>query len=197
MKKLIAALFAVCFSGVGLAQQTKQQPEFGVACMTGPGQQGCPVPDTPRTCPVSMEAKHLADGSLVQTSSAHPKGIGQWLSLSLNNAASDEKQIATATFVVHGVKPTGHVTQALSLANGPDTATQTVTVPVWVKPHQAAPANSWAGQEAHANLWVPGMSAVDRIQLQALAYTDGSSWKAADGQACSVIPDPKMLITSR
>lgn len=142
-----------------------------------------------------MQATHLADGGLVKTDTAHPRGIGQWLSLALTD--SDGKQIVKATLKVHGVKPNGHVTYAISGANGSDNITQTITVPFPFKPNRNAPANSWVHQEARANLWVPGMSAVDRIDLESLDYNDGSTWNVANRQSCSVVPDPKMLITSR
>jgi hypothetical protein len=197
MKTAFAILFAIGFGGVGLAAQSIQpQQGASAACMQKLDDvRPCPAPaSVPAACPVSMQATHLADGSLVKTGGAHPGGIGQWLSLSLS---SDEKRIVKATFKVHGVKPTGHVTQALSLANGPDNITQTLTVPLSTETHRNAPANSWVHQEARANLWVPGMSAVDRIDLQSLDYSDGSTWKVADRQSCSIVPDPKMLITSR
>ncbi len=134
-----------------------------------------------------MEATHLADGSLVKTDIAHPRGIGQWLSLSITGSSDDKKRIVKAKFVVHGVRPNGHVTQALSSANGPDNFVRTLTVPF----------STDRNQDGHANLWVPGMSTVDRIDLALLDYGDGSTWKVADGQSCYVEPDPKMLVTSR
>jgi hypothetical protein len=144
-----------------------------------------------------MQARHLADGSLVKTGGAHPKGIGQWLSLSFTGTSGDKKQIVKAKLVVHGVRPNGHVTQALSLANGPDNIVRTLTVPFSTDRNQDGRANLLVHQNARANLWVPGMSAVDRIDLGSLDYGDGSTWTVADGQSCYVVPDPKMLITSR
>lgn len=197
MKTAFAILAAISFGGVGLNAQSVQVPGASASCVQKlDDKRPCPAPEqAPAACPVSMQATHLADGSFVKTDTAHPRGVGQWLSLALTD--SDDKQIVKATLKVHGVKPNGHVTQALSGANGPDNITQTLTVPFPSKPYRNAPTNSWVHQEARANLWVSGMSAVDRIDLESLDYNDGSTWNVADRHSCSVVPDPKMLITSR
>jgi hypothetical protein len=178
----------------GAGSQMQPGTAFGVSCFAGPGRQGCLVPNA---CPVTLQATHLADGSFIQTGDAHSRGIGQWLSLSFAGTAGNEKQIVTARVIVHGVKPNAHVTQALSLANGSDDIVRTFTIPLARGQHRDAQGNEWVEQDARANLWVPGMSAVDRIVLVLLSYGDGSTWTAAEGGGCSVIPDPKMLIVSR
>jgi hypothetical protein len=185
---------AVPGAAQGANWQLQPGASFGVACISGPDQQGCPVPNA---CPVSMRATHLADGSLIETRAGQPKGVGQWLALSFAATPGNDKQIVTATVVVHGVKPNGHVTQALSLANGPDNIVRTLIVPVAHGQRRDAHGNLWADQNARGSLWVPGMSAVDRIVLVSLRYDDGSAWSVAEGKGCSVIPDPKMLIVSR
>lgn len=56
-----------------------------------------------------------------------------------------------------------------------------------------------AGEDrsALADLWVPGMTAVESIELQSAEYSDGSIWKLAGGMACRVKPEPFMLIAGR
>ncbi len=136
-------------------------------------------------CPVTMRADHLADGSMVKTNNAHPKGMGQWLNLSLTSR--DAKQIAKATVTVNGLTPIGRMTQAQSKGAGSPDATQTLDVSFVAGPDQTA----------IARIWVPGMSAVERIDLKSMVYSDGSVWKIAEGQACRVRPDPLMLISGR
>jgi len=160
--------------------QTQPPTSFGVACMEGPSRQGCPVPNA---CPVSMHAGHLAVGSMVKTDGAHPRGIGQWLSLSLTSL--NQKPVESATLEVRGLMPEGHITEAA--AGGGGEALQTFHVSFVAGP----------GQSSVASLWVPGMSAVERIDLLSVSYGDGSIWKLADGQSCRVAPDPFMLITGR
>ncbi len=136
-------------------------------------------------CPVTMHADHLADGSMVKTNNTHPKGLGQWLNLSLTSR--DAKRIAKATVTVNGLTPKERVTQALSNGAGPWDATQSLDVSFVAGPDHAA----------IARIWVPGMSAVMRIDLESMVYSDGSVWKIAEAQACRVRPDPLMLISGR
>ncbi len=213
MTRKYAAVFAVVFSAATLVAQSQDQQSrpsvvsgnsvasgnaswqteppasFGVTCMqksSGQPAQPCAFPlPTLNTCPVSLRAGHLADGSFVKTEAAHPKGIGQWLSLSLS--APDRKSIVRATLVVRGLTPRAHVSQALS-ADGPSPhAVRTFHVSFSPGPNQSS----------LANLWVPEMSAVERIDLLNVDYSDGSTWKVAEGQSCRVEPDMKMLITCR
>jgi len=136
-------------------------------------------------CPVVMHAGHLADGSFVKTDGAHPRGIGQWLSLSLTSRQA--KTIAKATLVVHGLTPQGHLTQALAEKGGPGDAERTFHVSF----------SPGANEISQANLWVQGMSAVERIDLLEIGYDDGTAWTAAAGHSCRVEPDLKMLISNR
>jgi hypothetical protein len=193
MKPMGTVLFAILLSASALPAQSPVQQggaSLGSVESTSPNQQAphitmIEIPALPNQCPVSMHAGHLADGSLVETGNAHPKGIGQWLSLSL--AAGEAKPIANATLVIHGLTPQAHVSQALS-ANG----TSAHTVRTFHVSFSPGPNRS-----SLANLWVPGMSAVERIDLLSVSYSDGSTWNVADGQSCRVEPDMKMLITSR
>ena len=132
-----------------------------------------------------MYAGHLADGAMVKADNAHPKGIGQWLSLSF--VSLDQKEIAGARLQVEGIRPNGHATQAFSGGISPYQAVQTLDVAFSAGPNHAA----------LANIWVPGMSAVNRIELISMDYGDGSNWKIGSGASCHVAPDPMMLITSR
>ena len=134
---------------------------------------------------------------MVKIVAEHPKGIGQWLSLSLTSSNENEKKMVNAKLVIHGVRPNAHVTQALSGANGPDNIVRTFTVPLSTAPKKSLPANSFVHQEARANLWVPGVSVVDRIDLVSLEYSDGTTWNLTAGQSCYAVPDPVMLLTSR
>jgi hypothetical protein len=193
MKRIGTILFAISLSAAALpGQNAVQQGAAAIAGMEPVGTnqqtghliiiQGLP-PEY--ACPVTLHAGHLADGSFVKTDAAHPKGIGQWLSLSL--ASPEARQIARATLVVRGLTPQGHVTRALSANGASAHAVRTFHVSFSQGPNQTS----------LANLWVPGMSAVERIDLLEVNYSDGSTWKVTDDQSCRVEPDLKMLITSR
>jgi hypothetical protein len=195
MKLGYAVLLMVSLSACTVAAQDPQQKgpatSYGIAGMEGMGQQNSHMITVLHAekeyldgCPVSLHAGHLADGSMVQTNGGHPKGIGQWLSLSLT---SNEKQVATATVTIRGMTPKPRMSQAVTADNGMSDAVRTFHVEFEAGPQKSAV----------ANLWVPGMSAVERIELQSMEYSDGSTWKLAEGASCHVAPDPFMLVTKR
>jgi hypothetical protein len=196
MKWKLATSSSIIFCFTLLSGQSPEG-QHGAGAI-GPLSGIAPIEHAPQgtTCPVEMRAKHLADGSTVKTDGAHPQGIGQRLSLSLIRWRGDESPMVAATLEVHGIKPNGHVTQTISSAKGTDDLVETLTVPVSTDREETAQGSSAASQAARANLWIPGMSAVDRIDLKTLWYGDGSIWKVADGWGCQVIPDRMMPITS-
>ena len=152
---------------------------------TQPAQQSPPAPSL---CPAVLTAQYLSGGSMIRTGIraglTHPKGIGQWLQINLM-PRSDKARATGATLAVHGFSKKGRITQTDG-KGGPD-AVRTVSVSL-------APAPN--GQVAGV-FWAPGLTAVSSIDLISLAYSDGGSWNAAKGQACSVTPDRLMLITAR
>jgi hypothetical protein len=187
MKCALAAFLAVSLGTILLSAQSANQ-QRGASIIFTPQSTAQPaisyaMPSS--TCPVSLRAGHLSDGNLVRTGTAHPKGIGQWLSLSLTSP--DEKQITRARLTVHGLTPKGHMSQTRSVGTASLDAEQTFTV-------EFSPGRQ---SIAVANLWVPGMSAVERIDVQSVDYHDGSTWKLADGQSCQVKPDLFMLVASQ
>lgn len=175
---------------------TPPQGSFGVAGMEGMQAAGTGAissagqPPSAGSCPVSMRAQHLSDGTLFKTRDSHPSGIGQWLHLSLASralASRDSRQIASATLRVHGFSPKGRVTQTGPGGEQAFDAMRTLTVAF------AAAAD----RSATADFRVPGMTAVGRIDLESLEYSDGSTWKISGASSCRVAPDPEMLIASR
>jgi hypothetical protein len=193
MKCALAALLAASLSSILLSAQSAVWPpqppsSFGVAGMEGMGRASSQMTTLGQqpisACPVSMHVQHRSDGNLVQTKSAHPKGAGQWLHLTLAGSAS--KPITRATLTVYGVSPKGRL-QYAAKEEYPSSVTQTLTVSF------VASANS----SFSSDLWVPGMTAVQLIDLKSIQYSDGSTWNVAAGQSCQVRPDPMMLITSR
>jgi hypothetical protein len=133
-------------------------------------------------CPVSLRAQHKADGMMVQTGhEAHPKGLGQWLHLTLGNAPA--KKVAAARITVHGFSDKAHMTQASGSGSDAD---RTVTVLF-----------SATAQPGEADVWVPEMTAVESIDLDAVAFADGSMWSSAGTAGCRITPDPLMLIAGR
>ena len=193
MRRVFVAFAIILLGGATVIGQGVSQPQnssgvAGVEGMQSSGTNANSPPGQPLSlgvCPVSMHAQHLSDGNLVKTRAAHPSGIGQRLHLSL--ASRDLRQVAKATLTVRGFSPKARVTQT-----GPGTGpafdvTRTLTV-AFV---------AGADRSVSADFWVPGMTAVGRIDLESLEYSDGSTWKVGDALTCRVVPDLEMLITSR
>jgi hypothetical protein len=183
---LLALAIGACPLAAQYTHIPAMQGPFGAAGAQG----GHTLVAVPRPavndCPVSMRAQHLSDGSMVKTSRpVHPAGIGQRLHLTLTNP--DAKQIARAEVTIHGVTPKGRVMQASTAQENSADATRNMSVSFSAGPHGSA----------SADLWAPGVSAVQSIELDSVTYSDGSIWKVADGVACRITPDPFMLITSR
>lgn len=140
------------------------------------------LPPAANTCPVSLRAEHRSDGNLFKVGDGHPKGVGQWLHLTLVNPAS--REIARATVTVHGFSNKPRVTQTSPhQANGSD-AVQTLTVRFSAGP----------GKTASGDVWVPGMTAVQTIDLDEVTYMDGLVRRFAASESCRITPDPFMLI---
>ncbi len=191
MQRSAAAWFAgtcvaLSFGSIALAAQGIS---FSATSVTSPGAAPAQLtaqapPSRIFACPVFMRAQHLADGSMVRTGNAHPKGMGQWLHLSLSDNPS--QAITAATVTIHGYSNKGRITQAAG-RNGAFDAAQTMTVPL----------SATSPQLAVGDVWAPGMTAVATIDLDAVTYADGSTSSFTGQPACRIAPDPLMLITSR
>jgi hypothetical protein len=185
--RLVAVLIFVSGSLVMAQQGSGDGASFGVAA--GLQQGAAPaqktvlrstiIPVQGAACPVSLRAQHLADGSMVQTANAHPKGLGQWLHLTLANLP--QKKVAVAQITVHGFSDKARMTQ--TSGSGAD-ASRTMTVPFIA-----------TGQTAEADVWIAGMTAVQTIDLHSVAFDDGSE-SFAGAAGCQITPDPLMLIAA-
>ncbi len=188
---LAVALVSLSGSMVGAQQSSQTGGSLGVAV----GSQSAATPAhtavleawsrAAAPCPVSLRAQHKADGTMVQTGTqtlnAHPKGLGQWLHLTLVDP--QRKSAAAALITVHGFSDKARMTQ--TSGNGSD-ASQTMMVTFRA-----------AGQTAEADLWVPGMTAIQTIDLHSVTFNDGSMQSFAEDAGCRIAPDPLMLIAGK
>ena len=144
----------------------------------------------PWACPVDLRAQHLAYTAALNAGDEEPKGLGQKLQLTLGSAAA--RQIVRATMTVRGIRLSsdGHLWRAApgqgaSPGRHPQPeAVRTLTIPF----------SKGADGIATAELWLPGFSAVEAIDLKSVVYTDGSTWSLADGATCRIRPNPFMLV---
>ncbi len=132
-----------------------------------------------------MRAQHVADGEMVKTGSARPRGIGQSLRLILTGP--DSRRIAKATLTIRGLSPKGRAMDALKNEDDSfDTITQQIV-------------HFTAEPDRHdlADLWVPGMTAVQTIEISSVTYADGSTWKHYGDMICRVTPEGFMPVGGR
>jgi hypothetical protein len=179
---LVGCLLAVAPWAV-VAQTGTQS--YGIAGMENMGPNGQPAQTAALTnpCPVSVRASHLADGRTIKAGTAHPKGLGQRLHLTLTSP--DSRSIASATVNVRGWTAKGRIEQT-----GKDESAvlpmRTLTVPF----------TAGADRTASADVWAPGLTAVSSVELISVAFEDGTTWTPAQGKTCQATPDPLMLITN-
>jgi hypothetical protein len=171
---------------VGLAGQNSGY-SFGrmVTSLVGPdGKVTTQTVPQPNLCPVSIQASHLSDGSVVKTGTNHPGGLGQRLHIKLNSP--DQRKIASATVNLRGWTAKGRMAQ---LGSSDDAAlgVQKLTVPFTTD----------AGRTASADVWAPGLTAVVSVELLSVNYSDGSTWTPSQGKTCRVAPETLMLVTQR
>lgn len=136
------------------------------------------------TCPVSLRAQHGANASLQQAEQGRPKGVAQLLHLTLVDPQS--KSIVKARLRVHGLSGKARATQTLTDTVEPD-AIQTLNVRFTTAP----------GKPAVADLWVPAMTAVLKIDISSVTYADGTTRNFSVSDGCRVTPDPLMLVSAR
>ncbi len=191
MKSACIFLCLLALGAATLAAQNANRSYGVIGQGPGTGQQAAAnkaVADAVRVdlgCPVSMRAQHLADGEMVKTGKARPEGLGQWLHLTF--MAPDSRRIAKATLAIYGSSPKGRVTKTASGRSDSSDASTALT----------AEFTAGTGRNDVADLWVPGMTAVQSIEVLSVVLGDGSTLKFAGDLTCRVAPDLFMPIANR
>jgi hypothetical protein len=199
-----AGFIGCLFLGVPLglaAQNAHNSISNGVAggqITTLIGPDGKAVPGTQaypqlNLCPISIQASHLPDGNVVNTGaglhgdgfptfhSPKPKGVGQLLHFNLHSP--DQRTIASATMHLRG--------WTMKVRTAKVGSSEDVTLPVQTLTVSFTPNGDNA---VKADVWAPGLTAVESVELLSVKYTDGSTWTPVQGHACRVTPDHMMLI---
>lgn len=185
MNRALILLALVSFAAAAAAQNSAQSPapsSNGVAGMEGTVLQHQTIAPRP-SCPISLRAQHKADGNMLKVDKTRPAGVAQRLHLILKNP--DSRQIVGAMLKVRGLSGKGRVAGA-SGANTPDVSRM---LDVRFVPGQQ--------NEVTSDVWVPGMTAVLAVELNSVSFADGSRWSLNGTGACSIEPEPLMLIADR
>lgn len=142
------------------------------------------------SCPVDMQAQHAPGltaqvpvGKSGSAGGAAHRGNGQHLQLTLNNPKS--AAISEVRIRVRGWSAKGRTVPAQTAGADYTDASRMFDLKVDIESRGTA----------KKDVWVHGMTAVNSIELIGVSYEDGSSWKPASLQVCSIMPDPTMLIS--
>jgi hypothetical protein len=134
-------------------------------------------------CPVSLRAEQGTGADRLAVSS-RPAGIAQLLHLIITNP--DSRRITGASVTVRGFAGKGRAMQAASADKSTNAA-------------RSLDVKFTAGSDKNglADLWVPGLTSVQSIDLNSVTYADGSTWKLAADATCRIRPDWVMQVSSR
>ncbi len=138
-------------------------------------------------CPVGLQVQH---GPSFQKRNADygpfapptPAVQEQRIQLTMTNPTP--KEIVSAQLTVHGYSDKWRAMPLASATSNPD-LTKTVKIVLDVK----------GNSHASSDLSLRRFTSVAYVDLDSLTYADGATWKASSSAACSVSPDPLMLVS--
>ncbi|MFZ0396000.1 MAG: hypothetical protein WCF17_21365 [Terracidiphilus sp.] len=145
------------------------------------------------SCPVGMRAKQRGLTELVKTRQTPPPDYpeampkpAQHIHLILSGFAKD-KHVTSAVVTARGLSARTHMQDANLAGEGPSDIRRTLNVTF--TPDQDG--SVWA------DIDLPAFTAVKSLRLESITYADGSSWTPEKFNACTVQPDPVMLVAGR
>jgi hypothetical protein len=145
----------------------------------------------PRTlrsyCPVGLQVQHgpsLQKRNTNYGPFASPAPTVQEQRIQLTMTNPTPKEIVSAQLTVHGFSDKWRAIPLAHATSNPD-LTKTVNIVLNVK----------GNGHASSDLSLRRFTAVAYVDLDSLTYADGATWKATSSGACSVSPDPFMLVS--
>jgi hypothetical protein len=141
---------------------------------------------TPGACPVSLRVQQTAAGFTREVGQGNqfPNETAQVLHVTLTDP--DSRKIVAASVTVRGQSARGRKVDVLTTDQAPGDAARTMSIRL--TPSTAA--------EVETSLRVPGFSAVNAVELNAVTFADGATWKIA-ARTCRTPIDGTMLIGMR
>jgi hypothetical protein len=138
-------------------------------------------------CPVALQVQHGPSFQKRNTNygpfaSPTPTVQEQRIQLTMTNPTP--KEIVSAQLTVHGFSDKWRAVPLASAKSDPD-LTKTVKIVLDVK----------GNGHASSDLSLRRFASVAYVDLDSLTYADGATWKASSSGACSVSPDPLMLVS--
>jgi hypothetical protein len=144
-------------------------------------------------CPVGLQVKHgpgLPLGMKAEGPAINGKPLygqvqiaeqNQGIHLTLINLSP--QSIVSAQVVVHGFS---NKWRYVPLSGADPDLARTVEVALDVK----------GNDQASGNLWLSYFTAITAVDVNAITYADGSTWRASSPGACSASPDLFMLVNA-
>ncbi len=153
-------------------------------------------------CPLVLDARHISSTSMLQAGAtassppgpaingavlsqhaARPTGLYQQVELTLNNPSL--REIVSVQVTVHGMSSRW---RAIPTANSPATPDLAKTIDIVI--------DLKGNGHVAKDLTLSRFTAVTSIDLDSIAYADGSRWQASASGACSVTPNALMLVSA-
>lgn len=190
--KLVVLSLAFVFSSFSLAAQNRDAQGFVVGITSPDGQTSAQQTMALRAmnvssgCPVAMRLNQTVSGSLREAGKGQ-SGLTYAAKLHLVLSQVPHGKIVAASVkaalvTVHGYDGTPRFELISSGQNTPAVKMMKIRfVPVGLK-------------GATADFLVVGFASASSLDIDSLTYADGSIWKPAQGETCTVAPNPFMLI---
>jgi len=129
-----------------------------------------------------LKARNKSDGPDMEQPARNQ--VGQTIHLILTDPAHG--QIIGATVRARGLTARARISRTSSTDNDDFNVTRTMSTSFFTEDEK----------NVSANLWLPGFSTVNSLKLISVTYADGSTRKFDDARACTVTPDPLMLVSA-
>jgi hypothetical protein len=184
----ILSLALLLTTTCAFSQETVMRSDTKLAMATSP----LHVDST--NCPVGLQVKHgpglpltknaegpAINGKPLPYGQVKLQDQNQGINLTLSNLSP--RSIVSAQVIVHGFSNKGRYIPLSG--SDPDLATK-VDVALDVK----------ANGEASRNLSLSHFTAITAVDVNAITYADGSTWRTSSPGACSASPDPLMLVNA-
>ena len=142
-------------------------------------------------CPLDMRVRQGVGGTMmaVDKNGKQVEMFAARLILLLNDVRREHPtgaRIVEATVTVHGTTAKGQILPADTRQSGPGEIAKTLTVRL----------TAYGEPEVSGDLRLPGFTSTRMVDLESVAYGDGSVWKLSGTDSCHVPPDMAMPVNN-
>jgi hypothetical protein len=138
-------------------------------------------------CPVGFSATRQGTGKMMSAGAAKQHGPAQGLHLELQH--SNTPAIESIEVTVYASSPK----QGILLLNSESSAKPADTISKTFELQRKAASSSLS----EADVWMHNVGSLTKVDLNVIAYADGSTWHATEDFKCRVIPSNFMLVGSK